>query len=69
MQSIGHDPREFIAKSSALPEPRASRFRSTGCGRPGADPGVADPPLGALRQLVHDRAQPFKWPGNNTLAV
>ena len=70
MQSIGHDRREFIAKSLLLTGAAGlAAFGLLAGGGRRADGAAADPPFGALRRHLHHERKPFKWPGNNTLAV
>src|SRR4249919_1587361 len=70
MQNIGHDRREFIAKSFCL-------AGAAGLAASGLRPGAADAqtaPRPIRRSERYDDSfiserKPFKWPGNNTLAV
>src|SRR5216684_7682988 len=68
MQSIGHDRREFIAKSFCI----AGGLADFGLRPVAAQAQTAPRPIRRSERyddsFITDR-KPFKWPGNNTLAV
>ena len=70
MQSIGHDRREFIAKSFCLAG--GASLAAFGL-RPAAAQAQTTPPPIRRSERYDDsfitERKPFKWPGNNTLAV
>src|SRR5262249_51602681 len=69
MQRIGHDRREFIAKSFCLAG--GASLAALGL-RSAAQAQTAPPPIRRSERyddsFINER-KPFKWPGNNTLAV
>ena len=70
MQSIGHDPRELIANSFCVA--RAAGLRAFDLLAVAAQ--AQTPPWPIRRSERYDNSfiterKPFKWPGNNTLAV
>src|SRR6478735_7076086 len=70
MQSIGHDRREFIAKSFCLAG--GASLAAFGL-RPAAAQAQTTPPPIRRSERYDDsfitERKPFKWPGNNTLAI
>jgi len=70
MHVIGHDRREFIAKSFCL----AGAASLAGCGLRSAAAQAQSAPRPIRRSERYEDSfiterKPFKWPGNNTLAV
>ncbi len=70
MHVIGHDRREFIAKSFCL----AGATSLAGCGLRSAAAQAQSAPRPIRRSERYEDSfiterKPFKWPGNNTLAV
>ena len=64
MQSISHDRREFIAKSFCLAGAAGlGAFDLLAVAAQAQTAAAADPPLGALRRLVHHRAQALQVAG------
>jgi hypothetical protein len=70
MQSIGHDRREFIAKSFCLAG--GASLAAFGLRPATAQAQTAPRPIRRSERyddsFITER-KPFKWPGNNTLAV
>jgi len=67
MQRIGNDRREFIAKSLCLAE--GSCCLRSGSNALRRDRAARDPPSERYGDSFITERTPFKWPGNNTLAV
>ena len=70
MQSIGHDRREFISKSFYLAG--AASLTAFGVRRAAAQAQGTLPPIQRSQRYDDSfitQRKPFKWPGNNTLAV
>jgi peptidoglycan/xylan/chitin deacetylase (PgdA/CDA1 family) len=70
MQSIGHDRREFISKSFCLAG--TASLAAFGVRRAAAQAQGTLPPIQRSQRYDDSfitQRKPFKWPGNNTLAV
>src|SRR5262245_20689628 len=70
MQSIGHDRREFISKSFCLAG--TASLAAFGVRRAAAQAQGTLPPIQRSQRYDDSfitQRKPFKWPGNNTIAV